>query len=132
MSAIAFLPLSDQAAIFAFIAQTKLTCGSELQSIILYGSKARNDAGAESDIDLLLIMNRNDWQLRHTLSNIASRISLAHNVTISVQIVSQQRWQQMKQAAFLFFSNVFREGIPLLDPGHLFQDVPTYENVFTA
>ncbi len=95
------LSLPDQTTINSFIKQTKLAYGSDLHTVILYGSKARGDANVESGIDLLIVINRDNWQLRHALSDIASHVSLAHDVTISVQLVSRQRWQQMKQEALM-------------------------------
>jgi len=115
-----FLSEQEQTAVDQFIAQLRREQGEQLQGTVLYGSKARGNADPESDIDLLLIMTKDDWSLRNAVSKIASGISLDYDVSLSAHLVSLKRWYQMEIAPFSFFENVFREGIPFFGSEHLF------------
>lgn len=61
--------------------------------IILFGSKAREDATSESDIDLLILtdykMGRNE---RHKITHEVFEINLKHDVCISTIVLSQDEW----------------------------------------
>jgi len=81
---------------------------------ILFGSKARGDSEPDSDIDILLIVDQEDWHFRHQISDIASGIALEHGVLIGSFIIAKDRWEMMKRERFSLYENVAREGIPLL------------------
>ena len=104
----------ENIAIQTFITRLKNQFNDAIYTIILYGSKARGDALIDSDIDLLIVMESDDWTVRNQISDIASRISLKFDILISPHVVSQNNWQIMLQAPLSFYKNVFREGIPLL------------------
>jgi len=80
---------------------------------ILFGSKARGDSHAESDIDLLILVQEEDWTLRQTINTLAARVSLEYDVLIGPHVIGQQRWTRIKQQHFSFYHNVSIEGIPL-------------------
>ncbi|MCA9969091.1 MAG: nucleotidyltransferase domain-containing protein [Anaerolineales bacterium] len=86
---------------------------SELHGIVLYGSKARGDATAESDIDVLVILSDANWQQGHDVSDIATTLSLDHDVLLMPHVVSLAQWQAMAAAPFSFFREVFRDGWPV-------------------
>ncbi|NJN62503.1 MAG: nucleotidyltransferase domain-containing protein [Coleofasciculaceae cyanobacterium RL_1_1] len=81
-----------------------------LESVILYGSQARDDAKNSSDIDLLIILN----SLMHPCDEIdetadfITQVCLDYDVVISWQFISLEQFQY-QESPFLF--NVKREGI---------------------
>lgn len=86
--------------------------GDELVSVILYGSQARGQANAASDIDVLIVV-RDDSNYRGLIqrtSAVISDLSLRYDVVISRVFVSKERFEQ-EQMPFLL--NVRREGIPI-------------------
>lgn len=86
--------------------------GDQLQSVILYGSQARGQAGAGSDIDVLIVV-RDDSNYRDLIrrtSTVISDLSLQYDVVISRVFVSGERFEK-EQTPFLL--NVRREGIPI-------------------
>ncbi len=107
-----YLTTHEQMVVENFIGQLRRNQGKQLHGVILYGSKARTDADPESDIDLLLIVEQDDWPLRNAVSKIAADMSLDYDLSLSVHLVSLERWQQMAVDPFSFFKNVFLDGVP--------------------
>lgn len=66
--------------------------GNRLKKVILFGSWARGDAHPESDIDLLLVLDRVDsWsEERNRIDDILWRHSLANSTIVSSLIVSEE------------------------------------------
>jgi predicted nucleotidyltransferase len=82
--------------------------------MILFGSKARGDAHAYSDIDVLLIVDREDWLFSHAISSIAADVSLAYDVLIGPRVIGQERWARMRHRRITLYENVQADGIELL------------------
>ncbi|MBU1659937.1 MAG: nucleotidyltransferase domain-containing protein [Chloroflexi bacterium] len=55
----------DRLAIKALIDDIHAQFGQNIIQLIFFGSKARGDEVADSDIDLLLVTDREDWEFRH-------------------------------------------------------------------
>ena len=83
--------------------------GGKIHDAILYGSYARGEQTAESDIDILLTQEQIS-EKRRAIAALSSDLSLAHDVTVSIQIVPLAQFH--RYADFLpFYQNVLREGI---------------------
>ena len=86
--------------------------GDQIESVLLYGSRARGDHRPDSDIDLLVVMrDAFDYgALIERTSEVVSTLSLENDVVISRAFVSKERFER-EQSPFLL--NVRREGIAL-------------------
>lgn len=84
----------------------------QIVEIILYGSQARDEAKADSDIDLLIVMKSafNYAEEVEKTSEFIQELSLKYDTVISRAFVSEQRFNQEKSP---FLLNVHREGIVL-------------------
>ena len=80
---------------------------------ILFGSKARGDSNVWSDIDILVIVDDEEWQFKHTISRLGADISLEFDVLIGPRVISEERWERMGRDGFGLYRNVVTEGIPL-------------------
>ena len=89
------------------------TSGGKIHDAILYGSYARGEQNAESDIDILLTADLTQEQIvekRRAIAALSSDLSLDHDVTVSIQIVPLAQF--LRYADFLpFYQNVLKEGI---------------------
>ncbi len=86
--------------------------GDRLQGVYLYGSYARGDFHAGSDVDILLVLKGtvNPGQEISRLSLRVSDICLDHDVLIAVFPVPEE-WLQSRKSPL--FENVRREGVRL-------------------
>ena len=85
--------------------------GARLRGLYLFGSHARNEADDESDVDVLIVLDRVDdysEEIRRT-SEVMSDASLKYGVTLSRYFSSEARWQE---DTTLFYLNVREEAIP--------------------
>ena len=85
--------------------------GDRIESIILFGSVARGEAGEESDIDILVVTKKEDFRLRRMLIEIAFDILLNTGENISVKALSKDEFERRKN--FSFLRNVISEGIKI-------------------
>jgi len=79
---------------------------------ILYGSEARGDARADSDIDVLILLDgdKRDLKREDMLSGELYDIELATGVLISPMIMLRKQWEN-RPFKTPFYVNVMNEGI---------------------
>jgi uncharacterized protein len=92
-----------------FVKRAIDTYGDRIKSITLYGSVARGTARADSDIDLLVVVDREDFRLRRELIGIAFDILLETGSDLSIKVISSSDFQARK--SFSFLRNVQAEGV---------------------
>jgi predicted nucleotidyltransferase len=107
------LASGDQAALAEFISYVQRAFPNRILNLALFGSKARGDADAESDIDLLVLVNTDDTELRSALWRVASDISLQYNVVLSLRVLPQSRWSEMQRMHLPLYRAIMADGIPL-------------------
>ena len=111
---LARLTLNDQAAIAEYMARIHASFPARLTAVTLFGSKARGDDDAESDIDLLVLVDAEDQDLRDELWRVASDVSLQYNVVISARVFAQSRWARAKYTLLPLYRAITTEGVPLM------------------
>jgi len=83
-----------------------------LDRLILYGSKARGDSDASSDIDLLVVLDhRPDWRKKREIYGWCFRIGLEHDVVIQPVIFAAEDFRSSRYAVTPLVRNVTSEGI---------------------
>ncbi len=83
--------------------------GDRLVRLILFGSQARGDAGSESDIDMLVVLDgpvRPYDEIERTVADV-SDVSLAYDAAVECVFVSLEDFEHERS---LFMRAVRREG----------------------
>lgn len=73
----------------------------QLCSAVLYGSAVRGDLKPESDIDILIVLNKHNKILEKKISDIAAEFSSKLNRTISATIMDIQEINKEKNSQFI-------------------------------
>lgn len=103
----------DRQAIRALIKDIHSQFGQNIIQLIFFGSKARGDGVEDSDIDLLLVTNQEDWEFRHEVLRRGARLSLEYGVLFNLFVVSKFRWNKMEQIRYPLYRTISNEGITL-------------------
>ena len=111
--AIGRITKNENDALQAFVRLLLTELGEQAQQIILFGSKARGDSAPDSDIDVLILADEENRQVRKTISKISSQIGLDYNVCLGALLIANRRWRQMSSERFSLCRNVERDGILL-------------------
>lgn len=94
--------------------QRRLHAELDIVRLILYGSAARGEACAESDIDLLILtatpLPRPE---RHRITDIVFQVNLEYGTNFSTLVVDLRSWQEGPVSVLPIRESVDREGIPL-------------------
>jgi hypothetical protein len=102
-------PFDAQAIARAVADDLKGLYGKRLRKVLLYGSWARGDARPDSDIDLLIVLDRVDdrFQERHVMSEILYKHSLANDTVVSGLPVAESDFADSQRPVIV---NARREG----------------------
>lgn len=103
----------EQEAIDAFVQRLHDRFGDRVRLAVLFGSKARGDAGPESDIDVLVTLADDDPQLRSDVRRLAARVSLEYDLLLSVRAVSRSQWAVLSRYRFPLYQSIISEGIDI-------------------
>ena len=109
----AHLTPNEQTAIADYTAHIRSRFAGRILAVTLFGSKARGDDDAESDIDLLVLVDAQDHTLRSELWRIASDVSLDYGVVLSVRVYAHSRWAEVQRMGLPFYRAVTAEGLPV-------------------
>ncbi|HYH04200.1 MAG TPA: nucleotidyltransferase domain-containing protein [Bacillota bacterium] len=87
--------------------------GNKLKKIILFGSYARGDYDAESDIDLMLMINDSEENFRKfskRITDIVVELNLKYDIVLAI-ILQNEKVFLKYQHVMPFYFNVNNEGV---------------------
>jgi predicted nucleotidyltransferase len=105
---------SEEKALRAYTDMLEGRFGARLLEVLLFGSKARNEARTDSDLDVAVILQQPTAQDLSEVRGLAFDIWLAYGILLSVRAMSQQGWEKLGSLRSMFYRNVRRDGITLL------------------
>ena len=82
-----------------------------VREIVVFGSRARGDANPDSDLDILVIVDERNPDIRKRVSGCAWEIGFASDIFI--QSILRTKWdiEDGPEKSSLFFRSVQQEGI---------------------
>jgi uncharacterized protein (UPF0332 family) len=109
-----YLVAEEREVLARFLARLERECGDAIRRVILYGSKARGDADAESDTDLLIVVANEDVipLIRQIEDAVAFETEGGSISTLIISADKYRYWQYVKPTLYV---NIRREGIELWD-----------------
>ena len=87
--------------------------GSRLVTVLLYGSKARGDYKADSDIDLFVLVKKDSLSTSRMITRITCQIDEEFNVDLTPVVWSLYEQERNLEMGSPYFVSVYREGIVL-------------------
>jgi predicted nucleotidyltransferase len=86
--------------------------GDRLSDVILYGSYARGDHKEWSDIDMLIVVRADDFEvnrIKNLLTETLWELIYETNLLLSIVVVSVANYEQYK-SVLPFYTNISKEG----------------------
>ncbi len=89
--------------------------GSHLRQIILYGSYARGDYDSDSDVDIMILLDLSEMDIkkfRHRLSDLTFDFNMEYDVDIKPIAKSEAHYKKWI-ANYPFYANINRDGVSI-------------------
>jgi len=108
-------PLSDSERGVAarFLGRVRATFPKENVSGILFGSCARGEGRADSDLDLLVVVNTGDLAVRRMIFDLAYEEFLQTDVLVSPLVLSREAFAALKRTGRRLARDIERDGVPV-------------------
>ena len=109
------MPQTIQSLLEQYIAEIKKIYGIHLRKIILYGSYARGDFRPGSDIDIMILLDMSDTDLKaysQQLSYMTYDFNLDNNLDIKPIAKSDNHFRKWVDN-YPFYANINKEGVVL-------------------
>lgn len=84
-----------------------------LVDLRLFGSRAREEGTAESDLDVLIVVRQKDRAVCRRIVELALDIDLACETNLAPTILSAEEYRRNREYQTPFYRNVERESLPL-------------------
>ncbi|MBI1881801.1 MAG: nucleotidyltransferase domain-containing protein [Chloroflexi bacterium] len=114
-SNLAHLHPTEQQALAEFVELLQKGFNGLVHLILLFGSKARGDYDLSSDLDVLVVVDSDDWRLHKQIRYLAADVSLKYELDLSPRIWSVLHLREMKEIKASLYQNIRRDGVSLLE-----------------
>ena len=107
------LKSKDAVALEEFVARVRAVLGNNLAEVKLFGSKATGRDQPDSDIDVLVAVEKGGVEVEDEVLDIAFETNLKHEVYISPRVIDRTTLADPVWSITPFLKAIAREGIPL-------------------
>ena len=109
------MPGNMQNLIKQYVNEIKQIYGTHLRQIILYGSYARGDFRPDSDIDIMILVELSEADIKakgHALSDLTFDYNFEYDLEIMPIVKNQSHFEKWLRA-YPFYNTIKREGVEL-------------------
>lgn len=109
------MPQTMQSLIEKYVSEIQKIYGEHLRRILLYGSYARGDFKPDSDVDIMILLDISDMEIknyRHQLSDMTFDFNMDHDMDIKPIAKSEEHFVKWVKN-YPFYANVNKEGVVL-------------------
>jgi predicted nucleotidyltransferase len=106
---------SEQQALNEFVQLIREQFNDLVQLVLLFGSKARGDNTLDSDLDVLVVVDSDDWRLHKQIRYLAADVCLKYDLNLSPRVWSVSHLREMEEIEASLYCNIQRDGINLLE-----------------
>jgi predicted nucleotidyltransferase len=103
----------ERNAIDEFVSLVVHKMSRQVNELTLFGSKARGDYRRNSDIDVLVLINRENLENWQRIQSLSAFVSLKFDVVLSALVMDAKRYKAHSQLRTLLFKNISQDGIRL-------------------
>lgn len=106
---------SIQSVLSDYIEAVKIIYGLHLKKVILYGSYARGDEHEDSDIDIMILLDIPDVDIkeyRHRLTDVTFDYNMDNDLEIMPIVKNVDHFNKWVQN-YPFYANIDKEGVTL-------------------
>ena len=82
-----------------------------VEDIIIFGSKARGDAGPDSDLDVLVVLTEADRRLKDEIAYLGYLLDAFGDALPSIMVYSRTEWTERERDGSPFHRAVTRDGV---------------------
>ena len=82
-----------------------------IDDIIIFGSKARGDAGPDSDLDVLVVLREGDRQTKNEVRRLGHHLAVLSEAVPSIMVYTKAEWMEREQDGSPFYRAVMRDGV---------------------
>ena len=94
----------------AFLHAIRHRFADKIERVIIYGSKAREDARPDSDLDVLVVLSENGIS-KEAVRLIGYELALPTDVVPSILVYTSQELEKRRRDRSVFVEAVEREGV---------------------
>ena len=84
-----------------------------VEEIIIYGSKARGDAGPDSDVDVLVVISSGGRNTKRAVRHLGHMLAVVSDAVPSIMVYTREEWSSRQQSGSPFYQAVMRDGVPV-------------------
>lgn len=85
-----------------------------IRRLLIYGSKARGNAGPDSDLDVLLIIRDEDGAKKKRLQWIGHMLAATSDAVPSILAYTEAEWEQRRRSRSPFRTAVERDAVAIV------------------
>jgi len=104
---------AEQQALARFKCALQSLLGDNLLSLRLFGSRVRGEGTEESDLDVLVVLQKKDRAVCRRIIEESLEVDLAYSTNLGPTILSAEEYGQNQEYGTPFYRNVERESVSL-------------------